>query len=635
MSEIWSFFVVNSSDNSRAICKECSTIIVRGKTPKNYSTTPLWNHLQYFHKQLYGSTKKANIKETNSQTSETCDVDVDFISQNLTSLPKQQTLIETFEKHKKWQINDPRAKAIHYRIGEMMALDNQPFNIVEHTGFQRLMKLVAPNYVIPSRRYFSEKIIPNIYDKLACSISELLQDVTSISFTSDIWSDPHANNAYISMSGHFVNVNYERRDILLNVKHFPGRHTGVAISDIFSEMIESWKIPPSKCHLLLRDNAPNISLGAELAQLNSEGCFIHTLQLALNDGIFSQRSVKDIVSIGRNIVKHFSHSPLACSRLNEIQKELGVAEHKLLQDVVTRWNSTFYMLERLYEQRRAIGMFVTDHGGIQNLSNYQWELTENILRVLQPFEELTKRFSSDIVSIGEVIVEIRIILHYLAKIEKSQGVQTMKDVLKTAIESRFVNRAHIYERKNYTFATLLDPRFKKSFFKQQQLDIIKKELMIEILEYNSENHDLSSEDNQESHGSPKNKRLRQDIHDSIRTCFDEIVNEQGIDEYMVGEEDSMKTSNICIRELDKYLTNPLIPRSSNSLLLWKENALSYPNLVGVAIKYLGTPPSSVYSERLFSSAGIVFEEKRNKLLPEKGECLLFIQKNLGLLDFNY
>ena len=134
------------------------------------------------------------------------------------------------------------------------------------------------------------------------------------------------------------------------------------------------------------------------------------------------------------------------------------------------------------------------------------------------------RFNSiDIVSIGEVIVEIRIILHYLAKNEKSQGVQTMKDVLKTAIESRFVHQAHIYEIKNYSFATLLDPRFKKSFFKQQQLDIIMKERIIEILEFIGENHvDLSSEGNQESYGYPKNKRLRQDIHDSIRTCFDEI-----------------------------------------------------------------------------------------------------------------
>ena len=67
---------------------------------------------------------------------------------------------------------------------------------------------------------------------------------------------------------------------------------------------------------------------------------------------------------------------------------------------------------------------------------------------------------------------------------------------------------------------------------------------------------------------------------------------------------------------------------------YPQNALSYPNLVKVAIKYLGTPPSSVYSEILFSSAGIVFEERRNKLLPEKGEHL-FIQKNLGLLNLHY
>ena len=66
--------------------------------------------------------------------------------------------------------------------------------------------------------------------------------------------------------------------------------------------------------------------------------------------------------------------------------------------------------------------------------------------------------------------------------------------------------------------------------------------------------------------------------------------------------------------------------SYNSLLWWKENALSYPNLVGVAIKYLGTPPSSVYCEILFSSAGIVFEEKRNKLLPEKGNVFSLSRK---------
>ena len=100
-------------------------------------------------------------------------------------------------------------------------------------------------------------------------------------------------------------------------------------------MKDDWNIPEIKCHLLIRDNAANIRLGAELSNFNSESCFIHTLQLALNDGIFLQRIVKDIISSSRKIVGHFNHSPLACSRLQDIQNELGLPQHKLIQDVTT------------------------------------------------------------------------------------------------------------------------------------------------------------------------------------------------------------------------------------------------------------------------------------------------------------
>ena len=505
------------------------------------------------------------------------------------------------------------------------------------------MKLVAPRYEIPSRRYFSEKIIPSIYDKMKSSITELLQHVTSISFTSDIWSDPHANNSYISLSGHFINHDYTRKDIRLNVKNFPGHHTGIAISNTFHEILEFWKIPASKCHLLLRDNAANITLGAELTLLNSEGCFIHTLQLALKDGIFSQRSVKDIIAICRNIVKHFSHSPLACGKLNEIQKELGIPEHKLIQDVTTRWNSTFYMLEQLHEQRRAIGMFVKDHGGIQNLSNYHWELTENILRTLQPFEEVQKIFCSNIVSIAEEIVEIRVILFYLCKKDKDKGVQTMREILRDAIEFRFVNKGRIYERKNFTFATLLDPRFKNSLFdtKQGYLDNIQKEIILEIMQTNQENQvpisDVPIVGDSGGCSSPKNKRLSQEIHESISICFEEILQQNSLFDNEENLDLSTKncSSSLYRKELELYINLPLISRSSDPLLWWKTNAYLYPNLVKLAKKYLCAPPTSIYSERLFSTAGIIFEEKRSKLLPENGESLIFIQKNLPPLDFTY
>ena len=52
----------------------------------------------------------------------------------------------------------------------------------------------------------------------------------------------------------------------------------------------------------------------------SFGCFVHSLQLVVNDGVLSQRSVKDFLAICRYIVGHFNHSSVACHKLALIQK---------------------------------------------------------------------------------------------------------------------------------------------------------------------------------------------------------------------------------------------------------------------------------------------------------------------------
>ena len=63
-----------------------------------------------------------------------------------------------------------------------------------------------------------------------------------------------------------------------------------------------------------------------------EICFIHTLQLVRKDLIFSQRAVKDLISICRKIV---GHSALASTKLSEIQKSQELPVHKLIQDTKT------------------------------------------------------------------------------------------------------------------------------------------------------------------------------------------------------------------------------------------------------------------------------------------------------------
>ena len=78
---------------------------------------------------------------------------------------------------------------------------------------------------------------------------------------------------------------------------------------------------------------------------------------------------------------------------------------------------------------------------------------------------------------------------------------------------------------------------------------------------------------------------------------------------------------------------PLVPfHSGVCYSWWKDNTSRFPLLAKLARKYLSAPPTSVLSERLFSSAGDIYTEKRNRLSPDKAEQLLFIKGNLELIS---
>ena len=51
----------------------------------------------------------------------------------------------------------------------------------------------------------------------------------------------------------------------------------------------------------------------------------------------------------------------------------------------------------------------------------------------------------------------------------------------------------------------------------------------------------------------------------------------------------------------------------------------------LAQKVLGTPASSVYSERLFSEYGNIYESTRSRLLPKTSEKMLFLHHNYQII----
>ena len=111
---------------------------------------------------------------------------------------------------------------------------------------------------------------------------------------------------------------------------------------------------------VVHENAANMVLAGELLEgWGDLSCFGHTLQLAVNAGL-ALNAIARLTAASCKIDSHFKHSTVAMGTLTERQRLLKIPKHSLVQDVATRWNSTYLMYERLAEQRVAIYTVIHD-----------------------------------------------------------------------------------------------------------------------------------------------------------------------------------------------------------------------------------------------------------------------------------
>ena len=211
------------------------------------------------------------------------------------------------------------------------------------------------------------------------------------------------------------------------------------------------------------------------ANLNGFGCFAHSLQLAVNDGVMSQPVVIDVLAVARSIVGHFKRSTLAYHLLDEIRERLDIPKHKLQQDEPTRWNSTLFMLESIYEQKMALAAYATEHGGITMLNSHQLDIIRKLIALLKPIEEVAKMISTNSACILAVIPLVKILKRMLNKHDDDAGIRTMKSEMLTSLECRFDSIEQIDE---LCVATILHPRFKHHFFMETETQQLAREYLI-------------------------------------------------------------------------------------------------------------------------------------------------------------
>ena len=146
---IWNYFVVSERNEQFAVCQLCRENVSQGgKTIKTFGTTNLIDHLKKNHPVDFKDyEEKKKVQELT-------------VKQSKEHGKKQLTLEDT--NIQQWDINDTRTVRVHNKIAEMMALNFQPLSIVSDVGFIRLLNTLELRYKLPSRRYFTENVIPEI-----------------------------------------------------------------------------------------------------------------------------------------------------------------------------------------------------------------------------------------------------------------------------------------------------------------------------------------------------------------------------------------------------------------------------------------------------------------------------------------
>lgn len=102
-------------------------------------------------------------------------------------------------------VNSPQALNISRAIGKFIATDLRPFSMVESAGFKLLLSALEPRHQLPSRTYFSDNIIPELYynKQTHTEVMGELKSAEMVYLTTDGWIS-RATEIYITITAHFI-----------------------------------------------------------------------------------------------------------------------------------------------------------------------------------------------------------------------------------------------------------------------------------------------------------------------------------------------------------------------------------------------------------------------------------------------
>ena len=517
------------------------------------------------------------------------------------SSAKQATLTTMVRK-----CSPERAATITKLIAEFVARDLRPLSVVSGDGFRQLLNTIEPGYQVPSHTHIT-KICRQIFQTTKEELRKTLEGQPHVALTTDIWTS-RATQAYLTITAHFITAEWKMGSAVLQTQEMPERHTGVHISEKLKEATSEWGIADEKVVAVVHDNATNMVLAADLLEgWGDLSCFGHTLQLAVNTGL-ALNAIARLTAVCRKIVGHFKHSVVAMGALAERQRSLKIAEHSLIQDVATRWNSTYFMYERLAEQRVAIYAVIHDERVTApaqrhlDLSDDQWDLLTQLLVVLKPLQVATTALCAEQTVSASLICPVvdGLLKHHLKIKEGDLGALIS---FKKVVSQELCRRFEFDEDSVAVLATAVDPRHSHlTCFTPEQRSGVQDILREKVQQMTSSGKQMQGEE-------PAKKKKKE-------TAMSFLLG-------MTTQDDSDSST-----EVDRFVAESQLQPDDDALEWWGRNEHRFPMVANLARRLLCVPATSVPSERIFSTAGMIVNNLRSSLSPDNVDMLIFLNKNL-------
>ncbi|GFR90117.1 zinc finger BED domain-containing protein 1 [Elysia marginata] len=458
-SIVWSFFFAK---DGIATCNIC-----QANLKYRTSTSSLLTHVKSKHPIQLGEVHVEKSKEFTVPSVEEFDVPSSSSAVTAEEKPRKQThdkpsvqptLPAAIENRKIYDASSPRRQELDRILLEMITTDLQPFSVVDDVGFngfKRYSKALDPRYELPSRTKLSTSLLPQIYNEEKKKVFDALQEATAVSLTTDIRSS-RAMQGYMTVTAHFISNDWNMKSHVLETFRMVESHTAENIASKLTRVMEEWQIS-DKISAVVTDSAANV-VKATLGLFRSH--------LVVKTALKDAEDVKPVIDAVKEIVNFFHHSVKASDSLRELQsQQIPNQPHpfKLINDVPTRWNSTYYMLERYLKLHTQVTTALCLSGRSKLcLGSETVDLIRLWIPDLQPFEMVTKEISAEKTTTTAKIIPIVQLLH--EALTTNGNASRLAQELQKQLWARFPAPQCKFL---WAASTFLDPRFKKHAFTDQ------------------------------------------------------------------------------------------------------------------------------------------------------------------------